>query len=124
MSQPKSELFEKLPAGLQEMGALWIFKDNPMIDYIKRSAGFCVSTLQGHARPVISARFSPNGTTRVTASLDRTSKIWDVQTGNCLHTLQGHTSDVWLASYSPDGTTLVTVSWDETAKIWDVTSLA
>ncbi len=70
-----------------------------------------------------SASFSPDGTRLVTASKDRTAKIWDVLTGNCLHTLQGHTSFVNSASFSPDGTKVVTASVDKTAKIWDVASI-
>ncbi len=86
------------------------------VDY----TNLCTSTLEGHTGPVMSASFSPDGTTLVTASHDSTAKIWDVLTGNCLHTLQGHTGDVNLARFSPDGTTLVTASHDATAKIWDV----
>ncbi len=120
LNQPKSELFEKLPKELQEYVALWIIKDHPMVDYIKRSADLCTSTLQGHRNSVWSAGFSPDGTTLVTVSRDLTAKIWDVLTGNCLHTLQGHTDEVNSARFSPDGSTLVTASRDLTAKIWDV----
>ncbi len=67
-----------------------------------------------------SASFSPDDTTLVTASNDRTAKIWNVNTGNCQHTLQGHTENVRSASFSPDGTILVTASNDRTAKIWNV----
>ncbi len=46
LNQPTSELFEKLPAEVQEYVAQWIIKDHPMVDYIKRSADLCTSTLQ------------------------------------------------------------------------------
>ena len=70
LNQPTSELFEKLPAEVQECVAQWIIKDHPMVDYIKRSADLCTSTLQGHTDIVKSASFSPDGTTLVTASDD------------------------------------------------------
>ncbi len=121
LNQRKSELFEKLPTELQKIVALWIFKDHPMVDYIKRSADLCISTLQGHTSFVMSARFSPDGTTLVTASCnDKTAKIWNVRTAKCLQTLKGHAGPVMSASFSPDCTTIVTASWDATAKIWDV----
>ncbi len=98
--------------------------------------GKCLHTLKGHTDYVGSASFSPDGTTLVTASNDKTdrlrtpsdttAKIWDVQTGNCLHTLVGHTAMVNLAGFTPDGTTIVTIShfdrttFDSTTKIWDV----
>ncbi len=119
LNQPTSELFVKLPAELQENVAIRIYKSHPMVDYIKRSADLCTSTLEGHTCPVTSASFNPDGTTLLTTSEDRT-KIWEVRTGNCLHILQGHTDYVNSASFSPDGTTIVTASYDRTAKIWDV----
>merc|ERR1712096_459576 len=56
----------------------------------------------------------------LTASLDRTAKIWDVNTGVATTTLQGHTGGVMSAVFSADETRVLTASWDNTAKIWDV----
>ena len=36
----------------------------------------------------------PDGRRVVSASDDKTLKVWDVATGECLATLQGHSSDV------------------------------
>ena len=82
--------------------------------------GECLHTLQGHTDYVMSASFSPDGTTLVTASLDRTAKIWDVLTVTACIPYRAILSHVYSASFSPDGTTLVTASEDATAKIWDV----
>jgi WD40 repeat protein len=38
--------------------------------------GTCTATLQGHARSVSSAVFSPNGQLIVTSSDDGTAKVW------------------------------------------------
>ncbi len=59
LNQPTSELFEKLPAVLQKYVALWIFKNHPMVDYIKKSADLCTSTLQGHTSTVMVSPFQP-----------------------------------------------------------------
>jgi WD40 repeat protein len=75
-------------------------------------------TLTGHNNSVWSASYSPDGTKIVSASPDKTIKIWDANTGTCLQTLTGHTDYVYSASYSPDGTKIVSASDDKTIKIW------
>ena len=69
-----------------------------------------------------SASFSPDGNKIVTASQDRTAKIWNAQTGRRERTFEGHTDSVRSASFSPspDGSKVVTASDDGTAKIWNV----
>jgi len=75
--------------------------------------------LSGHQDQVSSATFSPDGTRIVTASWDKTARIWDAATGQQLAVLRGHEGYLSSAAFSPDGTRIVTASWDETARIWD-----
>ena len=75
---------------------------------------------RSHGSQVNSAAFSPDGTRIVTASGDRTAKIWDAITGTELTTLTGHTGWVGSAAFNPDGTRVVTSSGDATSKIWYV----
>ncbi|MDF5731292.1 MAG: hypothetical protein PUP92_25650 [Rhizonema sp. PD38] len=74
-----------------------------------------LSTLIGHTQPVFNANFSPDGKEIVTASLDNTAKVWDIQ-GKLLSTLIGHTQPIINANFSPDGKEIVTASYDKTAK--------
>ena len=67
-----------------------------------------------------SAGFSPDGTNLVSASADKTVRVWDVATGECVQTLQGHTDAVLSAGFSPDGTKLVSASGDKTLWLWRV----
>jgi hypothetical protein len=55
----------------------------------------------------------------VTASRDRTARLWDAKSGREIARLQGHESWVESASFNPDGRRVVTASLDETARLWD-----
>jgi platelet-activating factor acetylhydrolase IB subunit alpha len=50
----------------------------------------CVKTLQGHDHNVSSVCFTPSGDHVISASRDKTIKIWEVNTGYCVKTLLGH----------------------------------
>lgn len=76
-------------------------------------------TLRGHGSCVTSATFSSDGLRIVTASLDKTGKVWDAKTGTVLATLSGHDEPVDFADFSLDGSRIVTASWDKTSKVWD-----
>ena len=68
---------------------------------------------------VLSAAFSPDGSRIVTASDDKTARIWDAATDKEIVVLRGHDSAVYSAVFSPDGSRIVTASGDQTARIWD-----
>jgi WD40 repeat protein/tetratricopeptide (TPR) repeat protein len=71
-----------------------------------------------HDGVVNSASFSPDGRLVVTASSDRTARLWESRTGKPVATLT-HESKVNLASFSPDGRRIVTISNERTARLWD-----
>ena len=65
-------------------------------------------------------RLNSDSTILGTASIDKTAKLWDMQTGKLLHVLTGHTSQVMSIAFSPDWTTVATGSGDSTIHLWDV----
>jgi WD domain, G-beta repeat len=75
----------------------------------------------GHQGTVYSAAFSPDGLRIVTASADKTARIWDAASGQPIgEPLKGHQGTVYSAAFSPDGLRIVTASGDGTARMWDV----
>ena len=71
---------------------------------------------------VNTAVFSVDGTLIVTASQDRTARVWDASTGKEKGVLRGHESEVVSAVFSADGTRILTASWDDTFRLWDATT--
>jgi WD40 repeat protein len=69
---------------------------------------------------VWSAEFSRDGSRIVTASDDKTARIWDAATAEEIATLRGHQSFVISAAFNADGSRIVTASGDNTVRIWDV----
>ena len=87
---------------------------------LRKACQYNNAILKGHTGYANSAVFSPNGKLIVSASDDKTVRIWDAQTGQELQKMEGHTSSVYSASFSPDGKRIVSSSWDNTVRIWDI----
>jgi WD40 repeat protein/tRNA A-37 threonylcarbamoyl transferase component Bud32 len=64
--------------------------------------------LKGHHGPVLSAEFSPDGQRILTASADKTARLWEADTGKLVHTLK-HPYGVGFALFSRDGSRVLTV---------------
>jgi WD40 repeat protein len=75
--------------------------------------------LRGHEGAVLGAAFSPDGRRIVTASQDKTARIWDADTAREIAVLRGHEGTVYSAAFDPGGSRIVTASQDRTARIWD-----
>ena len=72
-----------------------------------------------HEAAVTSVEFSPGGSRLLTASEDKTARVWSVPTGEPLTPPLQHQETLGAAVWSPDGQTIVTMSRDGVARIWD-----
>ncbi|KAL1870792.1 hypothetical protein VTK73DRAFT_2516 [Phialemonium thermophilum] len=87
-----------------------------------------IRTLPGHDHSISSIRFIPSGAAGapssgnllVSASRDKTLRIWDVTTGYCLKTLRGHADWVRCVSPSRDGRFVFSAGDDNMARLWDI----
>ncbi len=55
----------------------------------------------------------------ISASRDKTLKVWDLKTGQCVMTLKGHAGYVISVAILPNGNA-ISASWDNTLKVWDL----
>jgi WD40 repeat protein len=76
--------------------------------------------LRGHRGDLRSLAFSPDSQTLVTASSDRTARVWPVAGAGAPVVLQGgHAGALTSAAFSPDGRQVLTGSTDSSLRLWD-----
>lgn len=92
----------------------------PLRATLEPPGGPLLRTLEGHRGRVTSVALSGDGQWAISASADRTLKVWEVATGREQHTLKGHTGGVNSVALSGDGRLAVTASSDRTLKVWEV----
>src|SRR5262249_41711696 len=76
------------------------------------------AVLEGHTDSLWSAAWSPDGTRIVTASSDKSVRVWDTKTGVQLAVLPTRAAAVVSASWSPDGTRIL-IATSNTVQILD-----
>ncbi len=77
--------------------------------------------LEGHENVVSAVTFSRDGKRVVSASWDRTARIWEAGSGRLLTTLDGHRDWVLDVSTTPEDKSLVSAS-QHAARVWSTTS--
>ena len=116
---PRGPVHEAAASALPAVGAAllarrWFAKDpyNP--------GPYLLRTLEGHTDQVNSVSVTPDCRLAVSASADKTLRLWDLETGVCLRVLEGHADNVTSVGVTPDGRRAVSASWDYTLQVWDL----
>lgn len=86
----------------------------------RKVRGTEIKAFEGHTAAIYSCAFSPSGDKFVTASRDRTVRVWNVSDGSYKLMKGGHNGLVLSCDYSPVGDHVVSSSEDNNIKIWNV----
>lgn len=97
----------------------WI---RPLRPCLSMAGGALARILDGHTREVKSLAITEDGKRAISASLDCTLKVWDLDQGVALFVLQGHEQEIYSVSMTPDGRLAISGSTDGIIKIWDLVS--
>jgi WD40 repeat protein len=80
-----------------------------------------VGGFEGHSEGWMAVAMAPDGRRVVSASADRSLRVWDVTTGTLIRVLSKDETKFYAVSFSPDGRLVLT--GDETAvRVWDAAS--
>ncbi|MEM9544096.1 MAG: hypothetical protein AAGA60_32005, partial [Cyanobacteria bacterium P01_E01_bin.42] len=111
------EIHGLLEQGTQRKQSDWL---RPITPSLTPPGGQLIRTLSGHRSGVRAVSITPDGKQAISASSDKTLKIWNLETGNEHLTLSGHRGGVRAVSITPDGKQAISASDDNTLKIWNL----
>jgi WD40 repeat protein/predicted Ser/Thr protein kinase len=77
-----------------------------------------VTELKGHGAGVTWVAFTPDGEKVLSASHDKTVRVWDWRKSKCERILEGHTDSVRCLALLKSNL-VVSASWDGTVRVWD-----
>jgi hypothetical protein len=75
---------------------------------------------KGHTASVYSVAFSPDGKRALSGSLDKTMRLWEVDTGKELRRFESHKGWFFSVAFSPDGKQVLSGNNDKKARLWTV----
>ncbi|KAI8816141.1 WD40-repeat-containing domain protein [Fimicolochytrium jonesii] len=81
--------------------------------------GVARRSLTGHNHFVSDVVISSDGQFALSASWDKTLRLWDLNSGLTTRRFVGHTNDVLSVSFSPDNRQIVSGSRDKSIKLWN-----
>jgi serine/threonine protein kinase len=79
-----------------------------------------IDRFDGHTDWVWNVAFSPDGKRALSASSDRTIRLWDLKTRKEVRCLRGHAGPVRCIAFSPDGLLALSGGADRMVRLWDL----
>lgn len=74
---------------------------------------------KGHTKTINSISISPDGQRILTASSDKTIRLWDVLSGGCLKILENHSDLDNIAIFNKDCSRIISASQNDVVLVWD-----
>lgn len=77
--------------------------------------------LTGHKEPIFTMRFSPNGRSLASGSMDKTIIFWDIEDGSYRnYQFTGHKNAIFQVCWTSDSQNILSCSADKTLALWDL----
>ncbi len=73
----------------------------------------------GHSKSVTSLALTFDAKTLVSASADKTLRVWEMSSGKCQYVLEGHKSAITAVAVT-DGRFAISLSRDKTSRLWSL----
>ena len=86
---------------------------------IERKVGVPAKSLHGHNHFVSALALSSNSQKLISASWDRTARLWDLASSKCQQIFTGHKKDLLSVAFSNDERLIFTGAMDKTMKYWN-----
>ena len=94
---------------------VWNIQDNDKEAYIRPRA-----ILTGHNHIVQDLVLSSDGQYAISASWDKTLRLWELNKKKCMAIFNGHTDDVLSVSFSKGNRQIISAGRDKTMKLWNI----
>ncbi|MEH1823295.1 MAG: hypothetical protein V7L31_30185, partial [Nostoc sp.] len=111
------EIQAMLEVAKQQQVLPWL---RPLTSNLISPGGSLLLTLTGHSGSVTAVAVTPDGKRVISASTDKTLKLWNLETGKNEQTFIGHTGSVTVVTVTPDGKRVISASTDKTLKLWNL----
>ncbi|KAK6972688.1 NACHT domain- and WD repeat-containing protein 1-like isoform x3 [Biomphalaria glabrata] len=93
----------------------------PSISCLSEPGGVLCDQLSGHAEPITAFTMTTDGMQVLTASKDRTMKLWDIRTGRVIKSIEGIGCNVSTLKIAKDNSLAITVE-GQVIKVWSIKS--